>query len=130
MFAPGAAALVEEFQVTSSLLGTMTITIYLLGFSFGPLLLAPLSELYGRLPVYHICNLLYIGFIIGCALSKDISMFLVFRFLSGSAASAPLNIGAGTVADVIPANERGKAMAIYGMGPLLGPVRLRLKQDL
>ncbi|KAK1771937.1 putative transporter mfs2 [Phialemonium atrogriseum] len=122
MFAPGAAFLIEEFHVTSSIVGTMTVTIYLLGFSFGPLILAPMSELYGRLPIYHLANLVYIGFTIGCALSTNITMFLVFRFFCGSAASAPLTIGAGTVADVIPARDRGKAMAIYGTGPLLGPV--------
>lgn len=123
MFAPGAAELVKEFHVTNSTVATFTVSIYLLGFALGPLTIAPLSEQYGRLIVYHSCNTVYLAFTIGCALSTDIAMFLVFRFIAGCAASGPLTIGGGTVADVIPQEKRGKAMAIFGMGPLLGPVR-------
>lgn len=122
MFAPGADALIEEFRVDNSILSALTVTIYVLGFSLGPLVLAPLSEVYGRLPIYHATNSVYLAFTIGCALSTDIAMFLVFRFICGCAASAPMTIGGGTVADLIPQESRGKAMALFGMGPLLGPV--------
>ncbi|GAB1318245.1 Trichosetin biosynthesis cluster MFS transporter [Madurella fahalii] len=122
MFAPGAEALIEEFHVSNSVLATLTVTIYVLGFSLGPLVLAPMSELYGRLPIYHLSNAFYLAFTIGCALSTDIAMFLVFRFICGCAASVPMTVGGGTVADLIPENKRGRAMALYGMGPLLGPV--------
>ncbi|KIW13770.1 hypothetical protein PV08_08961 [Exophiala spinifera] len=122
MFAPGAAALAKEFNITSSTIITLTVSIYLCGFAVGPMLIAPLSELYGRLVVYHTCNVFYIGFIIGCALAKNTGMFLTFRFLAGSAASGPLTVGGGTVADVIPPAQRGKAMSLFVVGPLLGPV--------
>lgn len=124
MFAPGAGALVKEFNVTSNTLAAFTVTIYVLGFSLGPLVLAPLSELYGRLIIYHFCNAFYFAFTLGCALSKDITMFLIFRFICGCAASAPMTIGGGTVADVVPQEKRGKAMALFAIGPLLGPVRV------
>lgn len=122
MFAPGASLLLEEFHETSSIIGTLTVTIYLLGFATGPLFIAPLSELYGRLYIYHVCNLVFISFTIGCALSKNVAMFVVFRFLTGCAGSAPLTNGGGTVADVIPQEKRGAALAIFAVGPLLGPV--------
>jgi MFS family permease len=86
------------------------------------MLIAPLSELYGRLVIYHACSVVYIGFIIGCALSTHTGMFLVFRFLAGCAASGPSTVGGGTVADVVPPAQRGKAMSLFFMGPLLGPV--------
>jgi MFS family permease len=122
MFAPGAAALAKDFHITSSTVTTLTVSIYLCGFAVGPMFIAPLSELYGRLPVYHICNVIYIGFIIGCALSKNTGMFLVFRFMAGCAASGPLAVGGGTVADVVPPARRGKVMSVFFIGPLLGPV--------
>ncbi|KAJ5280618.1 MFS transporter [Penicillium angulare] len=122
MFAPGAQDLVEEFGIASKTVAYMTVTIYLLGFCIGPLVLSSLSETYGRLIVYHICNLFYIGFTVGCALSTDTGMFLAFRLLAGIAASSPMSIGGGTIADLHVEAERGKAMAIFGMGPLLGPV--------
>lgn len=126
MFAPGAAALAKEFHITSPTVVSLTVSIYLCGFAVGPMFIAPLSELYGRLVIYHICNVIYIGFMIGCALSKNTGMFLVFRFLAGCASSGPLTVGGGTVADVVPPAQRGKAMSLFAMGPLLGPVGLPL----
>nr|A0A2Z5XAK5.1 RecName: Full=MFS-type transporter phm3; AltName: Full=Phomasetin biosynthesis cluster protein 3 [Pyrenochaetopsis sp.]BBC43186.1 MFS transporter [Pyrenochaetopsis sp.] len=122
MFAPGAPLLVADFHITSTIVASLTVSIYILGFVFGPFLLASLSELYGRLWLYHICNLIYLAFTVGCALSTNTAMFLAFRFICGCAASGPMTIGGGTIADLYEAEERGKAMALFGLGPLLGPV--------
>lgn len=122
MFAPGAGALAHEFSITSSMTTSLTVSIYLAGFAIGPMVIAPLSELYGRLVIYHACNVIYIGFIIGCALARNTAMFLAFRFLAGCAASGPLTVGGGTVADVVPPAQRGKVMSLLFMGPLIGPV--------
>jgi MFS family permease len=123
MYAPGAASLAREFNITSPTVVSLTVSIYLCGFAIGPMFIAPLSELYGRLVVYHICNIIYICFIIGCALATNTGMFLTFRFLAGCAASGPLTVGGGTIADVVPPAQRGKVMSIFFIGPLLGPVR-------
>ncbi|KAL4911200.1 hypothetical protein BDW74DRAFT_164774 [Aspergillus multicolor] len=122
MFAPGAASLAAEFHITSSTVTSLTVSIYLAGFAVGPMFIAPFSELYGRLVIYHVCNIVYIGFIIGCALGTDTGMFLAFRFLAGCASSGPLTVGGGTVADVVPPAQRGRAMSLFFIGPLLGPV--------
>ncbi|KAL5042511.1 hypothetical protein BDW71DRAFT_200551 [Aspergillus fruticulosus] len=122
MFAPGSAALAQEFNITSSALTSLTVSIYLAGFAVGPMVIAPLSELYGRLVIYHTSYAFYIGFIIGCALSKNTGMFLAFRVLAGCASSGPLTVGGGTVADVVPPAQRGRAMSLFFTGPLLGPV--------
>lgn len=122
MFAPGAASLAKEFHITSSTVASLTVSIYLAGFAIGPVFIAPLSELYGRLVIYHACSVVYIGFIIGCALGTNTSMFLAFRFLAGCAASGPAAVGGGTVADVVPPAQRGRAMSLFFVGPLLGPV--------
>ncbi|KAK4867143.1 hypothetical protein LT330_007884 [Penicillium expansum] len=122
MFAPGASELADEFGITDSTLETMTVSLYILGFAIGPLIFAPLSELYGRLVIYNVCNVVYLAFTFGCAFSTDTAMFLVFRFIAGSAASGPMSIGGGTVADVTVQEKRGRAMALFTMGPILGPI--------
>ncbi|KAH6963283.1 major facilitator superfamily domain-containing protein [Fusarium avenaceum] len=122
MFAPGAAELAREFNITDSTVKAMTVSLYVLGFAFGPLLLAPLSELYGRLVIYYYCNLVYIAFTFGCAFSTNDAMFLAFRMICGCAASGPMSVGGGTIADLFPQKERGKAMSLFTVGPLLGPV--------
>jgi len=62
MFAPGVPQLMEEFNSTSVELGSFVVSVYVLGFAVGPLLFAPLSEIYGRLPIYHFCNLGFLAF--------------------------------------------------------------------
>jgi MFS family permease len=106
MYAPEAAGLRKDFHQTSSTVASLSVTLFLLGFALGQLFIAPLSELYGRLPIYLTCNAIFIIFMIACAASKDIGMFLAFRFIAGCGGSAPLTIGGGTIADVISQENR------------------------
>lgn len=126
MYAPGALALAHDFHITSTIEATFTVSIYILGFCIGPLVVSSMSEVYGRLIIYHVCDVFYVGFSLGCAFATSDVQFLIFRFLCGCAASAPMTVGAGTLADMFPPEERGKAMAIYGLGPLLGPVSAKV----
>ncbi|KAF2744075.1 MFS general substrate transporter [Sporormia fimetaria CBS 119925] len=121
-FAPGVPEVMRSFGETSNLLAAFVVSVYILGFALGPLIIAPLSELYGRKWLYNICNVFYIIFTVACAVSTNMGMLVAFRLLAGCAGSAPLTIGGGTVADIFPREKRASAMAIWGMGPLLGPV--------
>lgn len=123
MFAPGTAQFAAEFQITSETIVAFAVSIYLIGFAFGPVLSAPLSEMHGRLVMYHVCNVLYAAFTVGCALSTNAPMFYIFRFFSGCSSSAPMAIGGGTIADLILPEKRGGAMGLFMLGALLGPVR-------
>ncbi|KAJ6033182.1 hypothetical protein N7444_010953 [Penicillium canescens] len=122
MFAPGVPRLVKDFGVTSTELSSFVVSVYLLGYCFGPLLLAPLSEMYGRQYLYHGCNILYVIWTIACAVAPEIGSLIVFRFFAGFAGSCPLTIGAGSIADMFPQEKRGGAMAAWAIGPLIGPV--------
>lgn len=97
------------------------VSIYLLGYAFGPLFLAPLSEIYGRLPIYRICMVTFLLTNIACALSVNMPMLIIFRLLTGLAGACPLTIGPASVADCFSQQERGRAMAIWNMPVLLGP---------
>ncbi|KAK3302733.1 major facilitator superfamily domain-containing protein [Chaetomium strumarium] len=121
ILAPGIGTVNNEFHNTNSIVGTMTVSIYLLGYVVGPLFLAPLSELYGRRPVLSIANWFFCLWQIGCALAPNISALIVFRFFAGVGGSGVLTLGAGVIADVFRADERGFAFGIYTLGPLLGP---------
>jgi MFS family permease len=112
----------KESNNTSRIYGAWVLSIYVLGFAFGPLLVAPLSELYGRLPTYHIFNTLFLVFIIACAVADSIVSLTGFRFLAGLVASCPLTLGAGTIADMITPNRRGIIVSVWTMGPLFGYV--------
>ncbi|KAF3484359.1 fluconazole resistance protein 1 [Arthroderma uncinatum] len=122
MCAPSINLLVAEFHIRSFVVSTLAVTLYLLGLAVGPMFISPLSEIYGRLPVYHISNIVFVGFVIGNALSKNIGQFLAFRFLSGCAGGTPMALGGGSIADVTPIERRAIAMALFSLGPLTGPV--------
>lgn len=89
---------------------------------FGPLLLAPLSEIYGRRIVLSVANWFFAVWQIGCALAPNMASLIVFRLLAGIGGSACITLGAGVIADLFPVEKRGTATSIWGVGPLLGPV--------
>jgi multidrug resistance protein len=122
MFAPGVGQLVQDFHITSTELSSFVVSVYLLGYCFGPLLIAPISEIAGRRIVYNVCNFFYVVFTITCAVAPEIGSLTVFRFLAGFAGSCPLTIGAGSIADMYVQEKRGGAMAAWALGPLIGPV--------
>jgi len=76
----------------------------------GPLLWGPLSEIFGRRPIFIITFIAYIGFQVGCALSKNTASILIFRFLGGTFAAAPLTNSGALIADIWDGDHRGKAM--------------------
>lgn len=121
MFAPGVPDIMVEFKSSNENLATFLVSVYVLGFAFGPLLAAPLSEIYGRAMVFNIANVLFVIFTVATALSQNMGMMIAFRFLMGFAGSTPVTNGSGTISDMFPVEQRGKAMAVWAMGPLLGP---------
>jgi multidrug resistance protein len=122
MFAPGVPQLMADFHCTSNLLATFVVSVFVLGFAFGPLILAPMSETYGRSPIYHTCNVLFVVFTVLCAVAKNMGMMIAFRFLAGFAGVAVITCGSGSIADLMPREKRGGAMALWSLGPLLGPI--------
>ncbi|KAL1869197.1 hypothetical protein VTK73DRAFT_3198 [Phialemonium thermophilum] len=121
ILSPGIGALDKEFGNTNETVGAMTVSIYLLGYVVGPLFLAPLSEILGRRPVLAAANAFFCVWQIGCALAPNIASLIVFRFFTGVGGAGCLTLGAGIISDVFRTDERGFAMGIYTLGPLIGP---------
>ncbi|OAX30876.1 MFS general substrate transporter, partial [Rhizopogon vinicolor AM-OR11-026] len=90
--------------------------------ALGPLFLGPMSEIYGRSRVLQLANLWYLAWNLGCGFARTESQLLAFRFLAGLGGSAPLSIGGGVLGDCWLPDERGRAVAIFSLAPLLGPV--------
>ncbi|KAK6072604.1 major facilitator superfamily transporter [Seiridium cupressi] len=121
MFAPALSSAARDLRSQSESLTSLMLSIYILGWTLGPLVMAPFSEIYGRWAAYTLSNLLYLVFTVACALSPNAGTLIVFRFLAGAVGSTPLAIGGGTISDLIPVQERGFALSLYILGPILGP---------
>ncbi|KAK4686917.1 hypothetical protein P7C73_g3195, partial [Tremellales sp. Uapishka_1] len=119
-YSGGIVEQIEEFHSNEELM-TAGVSLFVVGFAAGPLLWAPLSEIFGRRPVYIIS---YIFLTIWCAAgagAQSVAQVLVFRFLAGLFGSSPLANAGGTVADVLNMNQRGLGMALFASAPFLGP---------
>jgi multidrug resistance protein len=121
MFAPSVEAVLKEFYSSSADLGTFIVSSYLLGYAFGPLFIAPMSETYGRLPVYHISTLGFILFNVACAKSTNFPMIIVFRIMSRACGCTPLTLGPGSISDMFKQEVRGKILSIWVLPIMLGP---------
>jgi MFS family permease len=94
---------------------------FVLGFAIGPLIWAPLSELYGRQRLFFFTYMGLTAFNAGAAGAPNIAGLIVMRFFAGSFGSAPLTNAGGVIADMFSAKERGIATSIFAMAPFLGP---------
>ncbi|KAI1380219.1 MFS general substrate transporter [Hypoxylon crocopeplum] len=122
MVAPALNALGDELHMKSQVEIELTLSIFILAYAVGPLLFGPLSESFGRVRVTLWCNLFYIAWNLACGFAQNEAEIMVFRFLSGIGGSAPMAIGGGVLSDCWAPEERGKAVGIYSLAPLLGPV--------
>lgn len=121
MFAPGVPDVMKEFGNTSNTMATFVVSVFVLGFAAGPPVVAPLSEMYGRNPVYHATNIGFTIFNILCARADSMGALVAYRFCAGVAGVGSVTNGGGSISDMMPPERRGAAMAIWAMGPLIGP---------
>ncbi|KAF2173644.1 hypothetical protein M409DRAFT_61965 [Zasmidium cellare ATCC 36951] len=122
MFAPGVPQVLRDFKTSAATIAEFVVSIYILGFAVGPLIISPLSEIYGRYPVYVACNIMFLIFTVACAVADSMAQLIVFRFFAGLFGVCPVTLGGASISDLIEQDKRGLAMSLFGMGPLLGPV--------
>jgi MFS family permease len=121
MISPALTSISAEFNITNEVQSVLTLSIFVLAYAIGPLFLGPLSEIYGRVIVLQLSNLFYLAWNLGCGFAQNSGQLMAFRFLSGLGGSAPLAIGGGLLSDCFHAEQRGRAISIYSLAPLLGP---------
>ncbi|KAJ7115598.1 MFS general substrate transporter [Mycena crocata] len=119
---PSLSAISADLNIQpGSILENMTLSIFVLAYAIGPLFWGPLSELFGRLLVLQLSNIWFLVFNTICGFAKTPTQLLVFRFLAGFGGAAPQSIGGAIVGDMWSPSERGMAMSLYSIAPLVGP---------
>ncbi|RQM05778.1 hypothetical protein DH86_00004153, partial [Scytalidium sp. 3C] len=102
------------------------VSLIVFGFGLGPLIWAPLSEVYGRKWVVVVPYFIAAIFSFGTATAKDIQTVLITRFFAGFFGSAPVANTGGVLADIWAPQQRGIAVVGYAItlvgGPTLGPI--------
>lgn len=116
----GVREIIRHFEISQEV-ATLGVSLFVLGFAIGPLLWAPLSELYGRRSIFIITYLALAVFTAGAACAQNIQTLLILRFFAGAFGSSPLTNAGGVIADMFNKSERGLATSIFAMAPFLGP---------
>jgi len=121
----GVDQIIMQFGASTEVV-TLGVSLFVLGFAIGPLLWAPMSELWGRQLLYFVTYGALTAFNAGAAGSQNIQTLIILRFFAGAFGSSPLTNAGGVIADMFPAKQRGLAMSIFSaapfMGPTLGPI--------
>ncbi|KNG50873.1 major facilitator superfamily transporter [Stemphylium lycopersici] len=124
IFSAATGPVSQQFGV-ANVVGTLGTSLFVFGYAFGPLMWAPMSELYGRKPPLIIAAFGFAIFSIAVAVAKDLQTVLICRFFAGLFGSSPLAIVAAVFADMFDNKLRGLAVAVFSatvfMGPLLAP---------
>ncbi|KAA8567583.1 hypothetical protein EYC84_008058 [Monilinia fructicola] len=116
----GVDEILEMFNVGTEVV-TLGVSLFVLGFAIGPLLWAPLSELYGRQVLFIGTYAMLTAFNAGAAGAQNIQTLLIMRFFAGAFGSSPLTNAGGVIADMFSASHRGVAMSVFAAAPFLGP---------
>ncbi|KAG2110083.1 major facilitator superfamily domain-containing protein [Suillus cothurnatus] len=95
------------------------ISLFVAGLGSGPLLVGPLSEVYGRNIVYQVSYVLFFIFTFPVVFAPNIAVFLVFRLITGFCGSAFLSVAGGSVSDMFPNSSIARSPFI---GPVAGPL--------
>ncbi|PHH86414.1 hypothetical protein CDD83_10280 [Cordyceps sp. RAO-2017] len=109
-----------EFH-NSRIVSVLGLSSFVLGIGLGPMFLSPLSEFYGRRPIYLVAWTAYLIWFVPQAVAKHIAITIVFRFMSGFSGSAFLAVSGGTVSDLFAKQELQAPMALFSMSPFIGP---------
>lgn len=125
VFSPASTAVGETFHVGRevTVLGT---SLFVLGYALGPIIFAPMSELYGRRVPVIIAAFGFGVFNIAVAVAKDYQTLVISRFFAGLFGSCPLTVVAAVFSDMFNNEWRGIAVACFSAtiinGPFTGPM--------
>lgn len=111
----------REFHVSETS-ETLATALFLVGLATGCLIAGPLSEQFGRNPIYILSSLFFLCFTLGTALAPNFGGQLALRFISGLFSSPTLSVYGGSLADLFNDTERNLAWPIFALSPLLSPV--------
>lgn len=125
IMAPALSTIAVELHM-SHVESVMALSIYLLATAFGPLVIGPLSKVYGRQKILHASNVWFLVWNVVCGFAETKEVLIAARFLAGFGASSIYALAGGVLGDVWRPEQRGRSLGVYLLIPLLGAAAGRL----
>jgi DHA1 family multidrug resistance protein-like MFS transporter len=114
----------SEFHVSTEV-GTLGLSLYVLGFACGPIFFSPLSELQGRRLPILIGMFGFTIFQFAVAIAENLQTIIICRFFGDFFGSCPIAVVAAVFSDIFDNRHRGLAITVFTMtvfpGPLFAP---------
>ena len=125
MFLPSLSHMAEDFGVSAGIMG-WSFSGYLLVIAAMQLIVAPLSDRFGRLPVLIACFVVYIPASLGCMFAPNIEIFFVCRLLQGGIIGA-VGLTHAIIRDTEPnaelaASRLATVVMVMAIMPMLAPL--------
>ncbi|KAJ6437337.1 putative reverse transcriptase [Purpureocillium lavendulum] len=118
-YSPPATIIAHDLDTTRTVV-LVGITVFCLGFAFAPMALAPISEIWGRYPVFVVAGLIFVVFQAVCSVMPNIAGMLIARTLVGVGASVFSAVVGGLIADLYDKEDRNTPMALFSGAVLAG----------
>ncbi|KAM0255499.1 hypothetical protein ACHAQJ_005730 [Trichoderma viride] len=119
MMAPAIDTIAKELHMTTTE-STMALSVYVLATALGPMIIGPLSEVYGRKSIFHVTNLWFLAWNLICGFAHSKGLLIASRLLAGFGASAVYSLAYGVLGDVWSPEQRGRSLSMYLLIPLTG----------
>ncbi|KAK9454671.1 major facilitator superfamily domain-containing protein [Dipodascopsis uninucleata] len=117
---------IEKLYSVSREVAVLGVSLFVMGVGLGPMIFAPISEVYGRKIGCLIPFFLSGLFAIGCAAASNIQTVIIMRFFQGLFGGAPVSNSGGVLGDIWSPDARAIALVCYGFvvagGPTISPV--------
>jgi MFS family permease len=117
--APALPSISKDLNLTN-VESVLALSIFVLATAFAPMLVGPLSEVYGRAPLMHTTNVIFLAFNIACGFARNGATLIAARLFAGLAAGSIFPLAAGVMGDLFPPENRAKSYSYYLLIPLLG----------
>jgi Bcr/CflA subfamily drug resistance transporter len=125
MYLPALPQMMREFHASYSSAQT-TLTSWFLGAASMQLILGPISDRYGRRPVLLFGGLLFVIPTLLCGITTDINVFIIGRFLQGSAICSLVVAGYASIHELLDHKQAIITLAwmsnITVLAPAFGPL--------
>lgn len=122
MIAPALNQISRELHLRSSIARQAVFSCYWLLFPVGALVLGPVSELYGRLPVLYISVTMFLAFNIACGFAYTEVPFFLFRIFSGLGGSTVILMARNIAKDMLEPKDLGTVTVWLWLGERLGTI--------
>ena len=81
-----------------------------------------LAARFGRKNLFILCLVGFTATSMLCGIAQSLTEMVLFRLLQGMFGAALVPLSQSTMLDIYPPEQRGSAMAIWGMGVMVGPI--------